>query len=243
MNRRSFLALTAGAVYDRPRRRKKTRHVILIAMAGARKKDYYEDPSLASNIRRIASEGFVFEEDHCDSVSSHDAALAELLQGLAHRSVESLRSIPGAMRRFNPPFLVCREPASDAGHGAGGGPRRTTGYEEYLRAVKAADERIGAIFDWVKADPYFSNNTAIVIRPDFGRDDEINIYGELHHSEGYYYTHRVASIFWGPDFRKGVDRKTVVNRVDMAPTLAKLLNVDTADMQGRVVPGLYGREN
>ena len=67
---------------------------------------------------------------------------------------------------------------------------------------------------------------AIIIRPDFGRDDEVNAQGELHHSEGFYYTHRVASIFWGPDFRKGVDRKTVMNRRDLSPIIATLLGRD-----------------
>ena len=208
--------------------RQQTRHVIFIVNgSGVRKKDYYEDPSLARNVRRIASEGFVFEEDHCDSVSSHDEAFAELFRGLDYVQVQSLRIVPTVLRKERSHILICREPGE------------ASRFEDYLNRVRITDERIGMIFDWVKNDPYFRNNTAVVIRPDFGRDDEINMHGDLHHSHGYYYTHRVASIFWGPDFNKGVDRKTIIDRLDISPTLARLCGAGSPDLKGRVVPGLF----
>ena len=119
------------------------------------------------------------------------------------------------MEHHQPRILICRELSHDVGH---------DGFSQYLSAVKRTDAEIGVIFDWVKSHPYFANNTAIVIRPDFGRDDEINASGELHHSTGFYCAHRVASIFWGPDFSRGTDSKTVVNSLDMAPTLMSLFD-------------------
>jgi hypothetical protein len=185
MNRRSFLEKTAlgGAGLFLSSHLPQTRHLIFIVNGGARKKDYYEDKSRAPNIQRVASEGFVFEEDHCERIGSH--------------------------------------------------------YEDYLRVVRATDVAIGNVFNWIKRHPYFSPNTAIVIRPEFGRDDKVNHQGQLHHSEGFYYTHRVASIFWGPDFNEGVDRNTVISRLDMTPTLAKLFGGDATSAQGRVIRGLF----
>jgi arylsulfatase A-like enzyme len=249
MNRRSFLEKTAfaGAGLLLPSPSQKTEHLIFVVNGGARKKDYYEDISRAPNIRNVAREGFVFEEDHCERIASHDAAFAELLTGrewragvrpcpnifdylsARHPIVSSLRLVPGIMEMYKPRVLVCRETAHDVGH---------EDYEEYLRVVRATDAAIGNLFNWIKKRPYFSQHTAIVIRPEFGRDDEVNHQGQLHHSEGFYYTHRVASIFWGPDFNKGVDRNTVISRLDMAPTLAKLFGVQASYTQGRVVPGL-----
>src|SRR5262245_2333937 len=83
MNRRSFLnnaIFATGALFLPPPVR--TKHLILIVNAGGvRKRDYYWDAFLAPNIRRLAREGFVFEEDHCECVASHECAFAELLQG------------------------------------------------------------------------------------------------------------------------------------------------------------------
>ena len=44
--------------------------------------------------------------------------------------------------------------------------------------------------------------------------------------------------FWGPDFVTGVDRTTVISRLDMAPTLASLFGVKALYAEGRVMPGL-----
>jgi len=221
--------------------------IFIVNGGGARKKDYYEDATLSPNIRRLAREGFVFEEDHCERVASHDAAFTELIQGREFNKHEpayptildyigkgymaqSLHAIPQIMQRYRPRILVCREMTHDIGH---------YGYEQYCRSVKATDDSIGKIFDWVKSQPLFSGNTAILIRPEFGRDDEVDRHGGLHHSYAFYYTHRVASIFWGPDFNNGVDRKTVIDQLDMAPTLANLFGVDAIYARGRIVPGLF----
>jgi hypothetical protein len=217
MNRRGFLncmAVTAAGPFLPSQGSRSTKHVIFIVNGGARKKDYYENASIARNVRRLASEGFVFEEDHCSQIASHDAAFAELLGGASYPTIGSLRLIPSTMERHRPRILICRETAHDVGHRS---------FEAYLSSVKAADEEVGQVFDWVKSHPDFSQNTAIVIRPEFGRDDEVNAQGALHHSYGFYYTHRVASIFWGPNFNKGVDRKTVVRAADMAPRIAGIL--------------------
>jgi len=261
MNRRSFLKRTAfggaGLLLGRGYSSNlKTKHLIFIVNgSGARKKEYYENSSISPNIARLAKEGFVFEEDHCDTAASHRTCFEELIQRFpdyVHKAygdeptkywhIKDGSLTPRIMKEFSPRILIFHETRHDAGHGGGGHPRAKTGYEEYLDMVKETDETVGRIADWVRTDPYFSKNTAIVIRAEFGRDDEVNVYGELHHSHGYYYTHRVASIYWGPDFNSGVDRTTVVNRRDIAPTLTRLFNVDLPYSRGRILPGLFRPE-
>ena len=217
MNRRVFLnrmVVTAADLFLPSPGSEKTKHVLFIVNGSARKKDYYEDESIAHNVRRLASEGFVYEEDHCGQIASHDAAFAELLGGATHPTIHSLHLIPSVMERCQPRILICREMAHDVGHRS---------FEAYLSEVRKTDDGVGHVLDWVKGHPDFSQNTAIVIRPEFGRDDEVNAHGALHHSYGFYYTHRVASIFWGPDFNRGVNKKTVVRARDMAPTIARIL--------------------
>jgi arylsulfatase A-like enzyme len=218
----------------------------MINGGGVRKTEYYQDAFLAPNIRRLAREGFVFEEDHCERVASHRTAFAELLQGREFLEgaapyptildyigggvlLDCIRKIPHVLQLHRPRVIVCREMAHDVGHES---------YEAYIRTVKTTDDSIGAVFDWIKGHDYFSRNTAIVIRPEFGRDDEVNEQGHLHHSYGFYYTHRVASVFWGPDFNRGVDRTTVISSLDIAPTLTALFSIHATYAQGRVVPGL-----
>ena len=250
MKRRHFLKQTTFATAGLllPAARFRTKHLIFIVTCGTRKRDYYEDESLSPNIQRLAREAFVFEEDHCERVASHDVAFIELVQGRQFNAgdnawyptlldyigngiqVDSIGQIPRAIQDLQPRVVVCREISHEVAHNS---------YEEYMRAVKATDLSIGSIFNWVKADPQFAHNTSIVIRPEFGRDDEVNEHGHLHHSYGFYCTHSVASIFWGPDFNSGVDRTTVISSVDMTPTLTRLFHVDAIHAQGRIMPGLF----
>jgi hypothetical protein len=120
------------------------------------------------------------------------------------------------MRTAKPRILVLRDTHHDAGHGA------DTGYERYLDAIRETDSRVGVLARWVRNDPYFRERTAIVFRPEFGRDDVVNRYGELHHSPGFYCAHRVACIFWGASVESGVERR-VVNRKDFAFRLTQLM--------------------
>jgi hypothetical protein len=143
-----------------------------------------------------------------------------------------LALVPRVLKEFKPRMMICQIVGHDAGHGSGGYARRETGYSEYLQVCRTTDELLGRLFDFIINDPYFSKTTAIVVRPEFGRDDEINRHGEINHSDGYYQSIRSAEIWWGPDFRVGVDR-SVKNRRDMVPSIARVFNVDATYATGR----------
>jgi hypothetical protein len=329
----------------------KTRHVIWIINGnGSRKKDWYENPSLCPNYARLATEGFVYEESHNDTVSRHEQSWVEAITGnrfqpdllanptplhyvrkayndratnywyisgassfrqwkrdpryfsanhpefgentrpvlfnaafvrpdrqfqdagLSEREKSQIQDfiqamvqarvcevglkeapiprepfvgdalgftlIPEVMKAFKPRILIYHQVGHDVAHGAGGYPRLQTGYSEYEKVCRTTDKQLGRIFDFVKNDPYFSKTTTIVIRPEFGRDDEITRYGELHHSTGYYQAHRSAEIWWGPDIKVGAD-KTLKNRMDLVPTLTKLFNVNAPYAIGQVHPEMF----
>jgi hypothetical protein len=220
MNRRTFLqnsALAAGA-FALPA--SPVRHTIFIVNGGGtRKKEYYETPSLCPNLARLAREGFVFEEDHCDSVSSHEQAFAELTAGLPDfrpLGGSPFDAISEVMTTERPRLLLFRDRSHDIGH-------ENDSFGDYLNAVKNTDAGVGQVVRWLVSHPYFKTNTAIVIRPEFGRDDMVNPLGQLHHSEGFYYAHRVASIFWGPGIRPGSTQK-LVNRTNFSERLSNLVS-------------------
>ena len=151
---------------------------------------------------------------------------------------QALYLLPKIFKEFKPRVMFYQQVGHDTGHGSGGLLRDETGFFEYSQVIRSTDEAIGEIIRFVKNDPYFSKNTAIIIRPEFGRDDEINLYGEIHHSEGYYYCYRSASIWNGPDFKPGVS-DVVVNRLDFAPTVAAVFNAPAPYSDGQVRDQLW----
>ena len=98
-----------------------------------------------------------------------------------------------------------------------------TDYEQYRRHIAATDELIGNLHDFIESDPYLRDTTSILLRPECGRDDEVNVYGQLHHSQGNYYAHNVWTLGVGPDFRRGAVFPEQVMRRDLCPTVVYLL--------------------
>lgn len=152
---------------------------------------------------------------------------------------QAIYIIPRIMQEFKPKMLLFQQIGHDTGHGAGGYVRDETGWFEYHRTAESTDEAVGYLWNWIKNDPYFSKNTALVIRPECGRDDEVNFYGEIHHSDGYYQAHSNASIWWGPDFKKTYQTKEIVNRMDIVPTLARIFGVGDTFAKGHLRPQIF----
>ena len=140
-------------------------------------------------------------------------------------------AIPLVLKEFKPRMIIFHQVGHDTGHGDADYLRKQSGYFEYQKVCRTTDEQLGHILDFVKNDPYFSRNTAIVIRPEFGRDDEVNEFGQLNHSCGYDQTCRSAEIWWGPDFKAGAEKR-LTNRRDVVPSIARLFNVEAPYAQG-----------
>jgi hypothetical protein len=133
------------------------------------------------------------------------------------------------LKEFKPRLITLQILALDDAHADAGFWDYDTDFEQYLQHLSATDELIGNLWEFIQKDPYLRETTALLLRPECGRDDEVNVYGQLHHSQGNYYAHHVWTLAVGPDFRKGVQFGEKVNRRDICPTLVYLLTgVDAA---------------
>jgi hypothetical protein len=123
------------------------------------------------------------------------------------------------LQAFKPRVITIQMLGLDDAHADHGFWNYDTDYEEYLQHISATDEMVGNLWDYIQQDPYFSKNTALIVRPECGRDDEVNIYGQLHHSPGNYYAHYVWMLAAGPDFKQNQLVTETVNRRDICPTI------------------------
>lgn len=124
---------------------------------------------------------------------------------------------------FRPKLITIQMLALDDAHADAGFWDYDTDYEQYRQHLAATDELLGNLHDFIRADPALRDTTSILLRPECGRDDEVNAYGQLHHSQGNYYAHNVWTLGVGPDFRRGARFGEQVGRRDLCPTVAYLL--------------------
>jgi hypothetical protein len=136
--------------------------------------------------------------------------------------------VPQILKAFKPKILTVQVLALDDAH-ADFGNWDHTDYGEYVKHLKATDELIGKMWAEVQADPYLRDTTALILRPECGRDDEVNVYGQLGHSPGNYSAHYVWCMAIGPDFKKNHVVTDKVQRRDLVPTITYLMSGQSAE--------------
>lgn len=104
--------------------------------------------------------------------------------------------------------------------------------ELYLGVVKATDDQLQPLFDYVRNSPTLRTNTLIVIASDNGPEPGAGSAGPFRGHKGNLYEGGVREPFitWGPGLLKSnatgtVNETTVVAGVDLLPSLTKLAGV------------------
>lgn len=131
------------------------------------------------------------------------------------------------LRDFKPKMITVQVLALDDAHPDFGSPRSArgaTGFETYLQHLAVLDELIGGLWARIQCDPGLRGTTALLIRPDCGRNAEVDRYGQLGHSPGDDHAHNVWTSALGPDFETGRVVRERVERRDLAPTITYLMS-------------------
>jgi len=136
---------------------------------------------------------------------------------------------PQILKAFKPKLIDVQVLALDDAHADFGYWNYNTDFVEYVKHIETTDELLGKMWKEIQADPYLRETTSLLIRPECGRDDEVNIYGQLGHSEGNYYAHHAWMIAVGPDFRKGAVVNDLVQRRDLCPTITYFMSGQNAE--------------
>jgi len=106
-------------------------------------------------------------------------------------------------------------------------------FDRYQQVLRKNDEEIGRLYDAILNDPELAGHTALVIVPDFGRNERLNAKGGLDHDDKTKDHTEVFFIGWGPDFKKG--KAGTIDSTDVAPTLLHLLGVPLRNVPNKTV--------
>ena len=174
------------------------------------------------------------EEWIADVIASKRYELPSTREPVIERELQigdamSLHLAGQVLKEFKPRVLTIQVLAMDDAHVDFGFPDYNTDYGEYIKHIKTTDELIGKLWGDIQVDPYFRENPSLILRPECGRDDEVNIYGQLGHSAGDYHAHNVWMMALGPDFKKGHVVEERVQRRDLAPTITYLMTGENAE--------------
>lgn len=106
-------------------------------------------------------------------------------------------------------------------------------FARYCLALMAIDKRIYEIWRMINEDPYYKNNTYLIVTVDHQRD----AYYMQHDHRGE--EDNVWIYIYGPNVKKGAVIKRVVHHIDIFATIAYLMKVETHDTKGRFLEDCF----
>lgn len=94
-------------------------------------------------------------------------------------------------------------------------------WQGYQNAIKQSDTYAYDLWNWIQQNPVYKNNTTLIITNDHGRHDgdRFKEHGDL--CEG---CKHISLLMLGPDVKRGFTPTQARSQVDVAATIAELLN-------------------
>jgi hypothetical protein len=126
---------------------------------------------------------------------------------------KAIRVAMSILTVFKPRVLGITLQNHDVAHGS---------FNSYQEVIRRNDAEIGKLWDSVQKDPELKETTAILITPEFGRDQNLNQRNGLDHGDRSDDLRRVFMIVAGPDFKKNKVVKKEVRTLDVCPTVMAL---------------------
>jgi hypothetical protein len=185
------------------------------ALAGATGKA--PDPD---NLRRM--EGFILEEL---------TGATSRITGPGAGDAKAIRVGLDILRVFRPRVVGITLQNADIAHGS---------FNGYVEVIRRNDAEIGKLWDAIQQDQALRDRTAVLVLPEFGRDQDLNERNGLDHGDRSDSMLKVFLIAAGPDFKRNKVVRKEVRTIDVCPTVYSLFAKGTpGKTSGKVIRELF----
>lgn len=111
-------------------------------------------------------------------------------------------------------------------------------WPNYLEAIKRTDEYALKLWEFIQNDPYYKDNTTLLITNDHGRHPDGHKEGFKEHGDNCDGCRQIYLLALGPDFKQNVVITDEYEQIDLSVTVAKLLNFTIPTSKGRLIAPL-----
>ncbi len=111
-------------------------------------------------------------------------------------------------------------------------------YGRYVISLKRADEMIFEIWQMVRNDPFYQDNTYFIVTPDHAR----NAYHMDHYENPIERPSKVWLYIYGPRVKKNTIIKDTIYHIDVFPTVSAILGLKVGRNEGRVLKECFTEE-
>ncbi len=112
-------------------------------------------------------------------------------------------------------------------------------WNNYINAIKNCDEFIYQTWEFIKANPAYKDKTTLLVTNDHGRHLDGISNGYISHGDNCDGCRHIGLYAFGPDFKSNLFIDTKRELIDIMPTIAELLNLQTDYNSGDVMFELF----
>lgn len=112
-------------------------------------------------------------------------------------------------------------------------------WPNYLEAIKKTDVYAFQLWEFIQNDPYYKDNTTLIITNDHGRHPDGHKEGFKEHGDNCYGCRQIYMLALGPDFKQDIVVTEEYEQIDISMTIAKLMNFCMPTSKGRVIAPLF----
>jgi hypothetical protein len=112
-------------------------------------------------------------------------------------------------------------------------------WENYLAGIKSVDNYVYELWNILQADAVYKDKTTLIVTNDHGRHLDTIANGFKGHGDGCEGCRHIMFFAMGPDFKNGDTIDLAAEQVDIPKTIAKLLDFDFPEGEGRVLDELF----
>jgi phosphopentomutase len=136
-----------------------------------------------------------------------------------------------AMRELRPRLMMINYTDPDYVHW--GNPHH------YTQAISIIDQELEKLDSIVRNDPFYCDNTILVIVPDCGRDSNPYAAVPFQHHFNSRSAHEIFALFVGPGIERGAVVDKAADQIQVASTIGRLMKVPTPHADTRVLEEVF----
>lgn len=112
-------------------------------------------------------------------------------------------------------------------------------WEKYLSSTKVSDKLIYLIFEFIRKNEFYKDQTTVFVTNDHGRHLDGHKDGFVSHGDNCEGCRHINFFAYGPDFKQNVIIDTPAELIDIPVTISELMGFNIEGAKGRVMTELF----
>lgn len=109
----------------------------------------------------------------------------------------------------------------------------------YIKGIVDTDEYIYQLWQQLQSDEFYKDKTTMIVTNDHGRHTAGHLDGFISHGDDCDGCRHIEMFAMGPDFKKNFVSETRYEQIDIASTVAELMNLEMPNANGKIISDIF----